>query len=671
MSANIYIVRAVLEEALCNPLLQSTLSSISQVFNRLLLKRLKEKNLLAPETHEIFAQWAGQQSETNQFLGATLPEFSTDLLGHTLEGRLLMLTQVESTLSQSPQTFNQLLNLLQCLNTLSMTESSLKTHHFEATLALFINQGRISKIDSDIALVLNKAYVIYINHLKKIETEEMIDACNLPEDIYDNVMEKANAFKYAEQQWQRPIQTSHIAFSGAPSSGKTTTGNTLKELDFNIEEEATRTYINELLGKGVNLDEFIPTQGFIEETFARKMALEANLPIAHLMSIIDSPAMDSHAYVELHNRTLSCHTLESSLYHSEMHRYLAVFLFEPLPLVKDGFRIENDEQQQALYSKFSAIHASHGYNSIIVPKFTNIIPTDDLMNAAVKRKIIMDATLPEGEEITIDAAISIEARKAFILERLRQLCFLKYRMPHPMSHLLLSQKYGEVYVISGPYGVGKTSMIRAILSPNNIERMVPYTTRSPRPTEKNGVDYYFVEHEEFNLLFSENSYIVCEEIMGHKYGMLTKDLHEKLRQNQSVILELTPENLEIARPRLSEPKSIFIHPPYHEALNDRLAVRDHTMEEQQLRYCQGLQMLAMVDYSKFNFHLINQTLDISIALLNQIISAGAPDIEDVAEIKQSHPRHEFGFFLPPVEVTERGHENVGFDPHGYKLLSTY
>jgi guanylate kinase len=135
----------------------------------------------------------------------------------------------------------------------------------------------------------------------------------------------------------------------------------------------------------------------------------------------------------------------------------------------------------------------------------------------------------------------------------------------------------SITVISGPSGVGKGTLIAALLQRLPDARLaVSATTRPPRRSEQHGREYYFVSEEEFAAAESDGRLIESATYAGHRYGTFAGELTIA----PHTIIECDVRGVEQLRPRLSEARYAFIAPPSMEKLAERLRSRGTETEEQ-------------------------------------------------------------------------------------------
>lgn len=129
-------------------------------------------------------------------------------------------------------------------------------------------------------------------------------------------------------------------------------------------------------------------------------------------------------------------------------------------------------------------------------------------------------------------------------------------------------------VVSGPSGVGKSTIVRAVLDRDpEIWLSVSVTTRSARPGEVNGVDYHFVSDSEFEELIRTGGLLEWASYAGNRYGTPAEPVHQMRSQGRPVLLEIEVQGARAVRARAEDAYLVFISPPDIETLRHRLAGR--------------------------------------------------------------------------------------------------
>jgi guanylate kinase len=132
----------------------------------------------------------------------------------------------------------------------------------------------------------------------------------------------------------------------------------------------------------------------------------------------------------------------------------------------------------------------------------------------------------------------------------------------------------EVFVITGPSGVGKGTLIRGLLERvPELQLSVSATTRSPRPGERDGVDYHFLTSDEFDRRIQQGDFLEHAEYSGNRYGTLRSELEKRLDAGTPIVLEIEVQGARQVRQAMPEAIAVFIAPPSPEALRARLVGR--------------------------------------------------------------------------------------------------
>ena len=140
---------------------------------------------------------------------------------------------------------------------------------------------------------------------------------------------------------------------------------------------------------------------------------------------------------------------------------------------------------------------------------------------------------------------------------------------------------GMLLVISGASGTGKGTVIKELMAhDDSLVFSVSATTRSPRPGEENGREYYFISEEEFARRVENDEFIEYAPVFAHHYGTLRSEVSRRLAQGQNVVLDIDVQGAEQVIAREKDCVSIFILPPSMSELHRRLEGRGTESPEQ-------------------------------------------------------------------------------------------
>lgn len=182
------------------------------------------------------------------------------------------------------------------------------------------------------------------------------------------------------------------------------------------------------------------------------------------------------------------------------------------------------------------------------------------------------------------------------------------------------EQRGRLFVVSGPSGVGKGSVIIKLACRSDFHLSVSATTRRPRPGEVNGVDYFFLEDDEFRRWIDEGRFLEWAEFSGHLYGTPREAVEEQLAAGRDVVLEIEVKGAMQVRDAMPEAVFIFITPPSVDELKARLAGRGDTSDIP-LRLERAKAELALAD--RFDHQIINDVLSETVS---EVLLLLAPEV---------------------------------------------
>ena len=151
----------------------------------------------------------------------------------------------------------------------------------------------------------------------------------------------------------------------------------------------------------------------------------------------------------------------------------------------------------------------------------------------------------------------------------------------PINKVFAVGTTSKVFVITGPSGVGKGTLIRGLLERMpELELSVSATTRDPRPGEGDGVDYHFLTPEQFEARVNAGDFVEHADYSGNRYGTLRSELERLLGPGAGVVLEIEVQGARQVRSAMPDAVAVFIAPPSESALRVRLVGRGTDSPEQ-------------------------------------------------------------------------------------------
>jgi guanylate kinase len=164
-------------------------------------------------------------------------------------------------------------------------------------------------------------------------------------------------------------------------------------------------------------------------------------------------------------------------------------------------------------------------------------------------------------------------------------------------------------VITAPSGAGKTSLIESLMKADpSLKLSISYTTRAPRPGEKNGVDYHFVDEPTFVAMQGRGEFLESAEVHGNRYGTSKKVITDALGRGEDLILEIDWQGARQVRAIYPECVGIFILPPSVEELERRMRSRGQDAEaviRRRLDAARG----EMEHAGEFDYAIINKDFE--------------------------------------------------------------
>ena len=190
---------------------------------------------------------------------------------------------------------------------------------------------------------------------------------------------------------------------------------------------------------------------------------------------------------------------------------------------------------------------------------------------------------------------------------------------------------GSLIILSGPSGAGKGTIHNELLkTEKNLTYSVSMTTRSPRPDEKDGIDYYFVTEERFQKEIKKGSFLEYACVHGNYYGTLKKNVTDSLDNGFDVILEIDIQGALKIKENNSDAIFIFIMPPSMRELKNRLVKRGTETKEKIIERFKNAYK-EINEMNKYNYVVINDEVDKAVEKVRSIMIAERCRVDRIEE----------------------------------------
>lgn len=180
---------------------------------------------------------------------------------------------------------------------------------------------------------------------------------------------------------------------------------------------------------------------------------------------------------------------------------------------------------------------------------------------------------------------------------------------------------GKIFVITGPSGVGKGTVVKEVLKKiDNLYLSVSATTRPQRQGEIEGVNYYFKTRDEFEAMIKGNEFLEWAEFAGDYYGTPKFQVNNYLSCGKDVLLEIEVQGAKQIKQKEHKAILIFLAPPNFDALEERLIKRQtESIEKVKIRLNKAKEEMTQIDL--FNYLIINDKVDLACDNVLSVIKA--------------------------------------------------
>ena len=181
--------------------------------------------------------------------------------------------------------------------------------------------------------------------------------------------------------------------------------------------------------------------------------------------------------------------------------------------------------------------------------------------------------------------------------------------------------HGTLFIISAPSGAGKTSLVKALVNNDtNLNVSISYTTRNRRSLEEDGIHYFFTDEATFLEKKQAGCFLECAKVFNHYYGTSKLWVENQIKTGVDIILEIDWQGAYQVIKKMKDVVSIFILPPSHQALENRLNSRAQDGAEI-VKKRLNKAVLEISKYKKFDYIVINDHFEKAVNHLESIIKA--------------------------------------------------
>jgi guanylate kinase len=178
-----------------------------------------------------------------------------------------------------------------------------------------------------------------------------------------------------------------------------------------------------------------------------------------------------------------------------------------------------------------------------------------------------------------------------------------------------------LFVVSAPSGAGKTSLVRALVAVDSrVAISVSHTTRAPRPGEREGDHYHFVDAPTFERMRRRDAFLESAQVFDNAYGTSRAAVESKLATGQDVMLEIDWQGARQVRQRAADCVTVFVLPPSLAALRARLEARGQDGPEVVARRMRAA-VAEIAHHDEYEYLLVNDDFDTALGHLRAVVTA--------------------------------------------------
>lgn len=180
---------------------------------------------------------------------------------------------------------------------------------------------------------------------------------------------------------------------------------------------------------------------------------------------------------------------------------------------------------------------------------------------------------------------------------------------------------GSLFIVAAPSGGGKTSLVKKLLKElDEFEVSVSHTTRSKRPGEVDGKDYFFVDEKTFIQMVVDGAFVEHAQVFNHFYGTSVDQIHQRLKVGIDVVLDIDWQGAQQIKHLFKNAVSVFVIPPSLDALKQRLTDRQQD-DENVINNRMQRARDELSHYPEFDYLIVNDEFDKAYEELKSIVTA--------------------------------------------------
>lgn len=193
---------------------------------------------------------------------------------------------------------------------------------------------------------------------------------------------------------------------------------------------------------------------------------------------------------------------------------------------------------------------------------------------------------------------------------------------------------GNLIVVSAPSGAGKTTIVETLIArTEGISRTISHTTRAPRPGERDGVDYHFIDDAKFEAMIEADDFVEHAGVFGRQYGTAASEIESRIAQGVDAIAVIDWQGARNIRRKFADAVTVFVMPPSIELLAERLSGRGTDSDAEIAKRLAEAEAEAS-HRDEFDYLIINDVLEDAVHDLDVIVRAARLRILHAAALSE-------------------------------------